>query len=103
MDSEHHYYNRRKEDTRERILEPHVVTIHKTETGFGFNVRGQVRRESCVYVYPEDSSLFPVEGERGRQPEVNQRRTVRASPAHLGRASWRRSGGGRGIQGGQDP
>jgi len=25
-----------------RILEPHVVTIHKTETGFGFNVRGQV-------------------------------------------------------------
>ena len=45
MDSEHHYYNRRKEDTRERILEPHVVTIHKTETGFGFNVRGQVSRE----------------------------------------------------------
>jgi len=42
MDAEHHYYNRRKEDTRERILEPHVVTIHKTETGFGFNVRGQV-------------------------------------------------------------
>jgi len=27
---------------RERILEPHVVTIHKTETGFGFNVRGQI-------------------------------------------------------------
>jgi len=26
----------------QRILEPHVVTIHKTETGFGFNVRGQV-------------------------------------------------------------
>ena len=25
-----------------RILEPHVVSIHKTETGFGFNVRGQV-------------------------------------------------------------
>ena len=46
MDSEHHYYNRRKEDTRERILEPHVVTIHKTETGFGFNVRGQVGNES---------------------------------------------------------
>ena len=42
VDSEHYYYNRRKEDTRDRILEPHVVTIHKTETGFGFNVRGQV-------------------------------------------------------------
>lgn len=28
--------------THERILEPHVVTIHKTETGFGFNVRGQI-------------------------------------------------------------
>ena len=41
-DSEHFYYNRRKEDTSNRILEPHVVTIHKTETGFGFNVRGQV-------------------------------------------------------------
>ena len=25
-----------------RILGPHIVTIHKTETGFGFNVRGQV-------------------------------------------------------------
>eukprot|EP00096_Caligus_rogercresseyi_P002549 TRINITY_DN1471_c0_g1_i1.p1 TRINITY_DN1471_c0_g1~~TRINITY_DN1471_c0_g1_i1.p1 ORF type:complete len:169 (+),score=52.12 TRINITY_DN1471_c0_g1_i1:302-808(+) len=25
-----------------RILEPHVVRIDKTETGFGFNVRGQV-------------------------------------------------------------
>ena len=49
MDSEHHYYNRRKEDTRERILEPHVVTIHKTETGFGFNVRGQVgNKEFCI-------------------------------------------------------
>ena len=39
---EHYYYNRRREDTSNRILEPHVVTIHKTETGFGFNVRGQV-------------------------------------------------------------
>lgn len=29
-------------DSAPRILEPHVVTIHKTETGFGFNVRGQV-------------------------------------------------------------
>jgi len=25
-----------------RILDPHVVTINKTDTGFGFNVRGQV-------------------------------------------------------------
>ena len=41
-DVEHFYYNRRKEDTTARILEPHVVTVHKTETGFGFNVRGQV-------------------------------------------------------------
>ena len=41
-EAEHFYYNRRKEDTSNRILEPHVVTIHKTETGFGFNVRGQV-------------------------------------------------------------
>ena len=50
MDAEHHYYNRRKEDTRERILEPHVVTIHKTETGFGFNVRGQVGNESSPFI-----------------------------------------------------
>jgi len=34
------YYH--KGGTQNRILEPHVVTIHKTETGFGFNVRGQV-------------------------------------------------------------
>jgi hypothetical protein len=31
-----------KSQQQERILEPHVVTIHKTETGFGFNVRGQI-------------------------------------------------------------
>ena len=48
VDSEHYYYNRRKEDTRDRILEPHVVTIHKTETGFGFNVRGQVSGRKYV-------------------------------------------------------
>uniref|UniRef100_A0A0K2TN54 Sorting nexin family member 27 [Ceratitis capitata] n=1 Tax=Lepeophtheirus salmonis TaxID=72036 RepID=A0A0K2TN54_LEPSM len=28
--------------SKKRILEPHVVHIDKTETGFGFNVRGQV-------------------------------------------------------------
>ena len=43
VDNDHYYYNnRRKEDTSNRILEPHIVSIHKTETGFGFNVRGQV-------------------------------------------------------------
>jgi len=26
----------------QRLLHPHIVTIVKTETGFGFNVRGQV-------------------------------------------------------------
>jgi len=33
---------RERNTGHKRILEPHVVTIHKTETGFGFNVRGQV-------------------------------------------------------------
>ena len=58
VDSEHYYYNRRKEDTRDRILEPHVVTIHKTETGFGFNVRGQV--SGMKYIIDHGWTLYFV-------------------------------------------
>ena len=35
-------HNNKKKVIVRRIMEPHVVVIHKTETGFGFNVRGQV-------------------------------------------------------------
>lgn len=43
--------NNNKINGASNSLGPRVVTIHKTETGFGFNVRGQVSEGANEYKF----------------------------------------------------
>jgi hypothetical protein len=56
-----------------RILGTNVVTIHKTETGFGFNVRGQVS---------EGGNLKSINGDLYAPLQVTVHNTCHLPPVH---------------------